>query len=154
MGSWDGGGSQSFNLSHMKKVVWQLLITGVFVLISRPPTLCGSIKSAEWHFRKLSWGLNLMCWPAGSCFGTPPPWNFVLSTLLLLKCSCQPLSLGVAVLDLPYLRGTVNLLPFFLPLLGSFLLGRCSLEAQHKHQEDDGNFLHDHSGAVVGPARG
>lgn len=56
--------------------------------------------------------------------------------------------------DLPYLRGTVNLLPFFLPLLGSFLLGRCSLEAQREQQEEDGDFLHAHSGAIVGACRG
>lgn len=53
---------------------------------------------------------------------------------------------------LPYLRGTVNLLPFLLPLLGSFLLGWCSLEAQREHQEEDGDFLHAHSGARVEPA--
>lgn len=81
-------------------------------------------------------------------FGKWPPRHFVL----LLKCSCQLSSLGVAVFDPPYLRGTVNLLPLFLPLLGSFLLGRRSLEAQREHQQDDGNFLHAHSGAVVGPA--
>lgn len=54
--------------------------------------------------------------------------------------------------DLPYLRGTVNLLPFFLPLLGSLLLGPHSLNAQREHQEDDGNFLHAHSEGIVGPA--
>lgn len=46
----------------------------------------------------------------------------------------------------PYLRRTVNLLPFLLSFLCSLFLAKCSLETKRQDQEDDGDLLNTHSG--------
>lgn len=45
----------------------------------------------------------------------------------------------------PYLRWTVNLLPFLLSLLCSFFLGGSSLQTKREDQENDGELLDAHS---------